>query len=144
MLNVKKLLTKILTWIQNVQNVTTYGDTGKTITIPSGASYQGITYRTITLAANGKYLIVMNGGCGATSGTVTYYTIQTTVASGTASFTNNIRQQTPTSSGGPTSGVGYIETGNSAITLNLQGYLYGSAGGKCTGGWQSTAVIKLK
>lgn len=144
MLDIKKLLTKMLTWMNTLQTVTTYVDSGKTITIASGATYNIYTYRTITLPANGKYIMLMNGGCGVVSGTVTYYSIQTTTASGTPSAANQIRQITPNSSGSHCSGVGYFETGNGAVTINIRGILYGSAGGKCTGGWHSTQVIRLK
>ena len=144
MLNLKKLLTKVLAWINTVQSVTTYADSDKTITIPSGAGFKSYTYRTITLPANGKYILLMNGGCGSVSGTTRYYAIQATIASGTPTVANKLRQQTPSVSGGPNSGVGYFETGNSAVTINIDGILYGEPNGKCTGAWHSTQVIRLK
>lgn len=144
MLNVKKLLTKMLAWMNALQAVTTYADSGKTIAIASGATYNNYKFRTITLPANGKYILLMNGGCGAVSGTVTYYSIQTATASGTPSVANHIRQIVPNSSGSPCSGVGYFETGNGAVTIDIRGILYGSAGDQCTGGWHSTQVIRLK
>lgn len=144
MLNIKKLLTKMLTWINTLQTVTAYADSGRTIEIPTGAGYKSYTYRTITLPANGKYVLLTNGGCGSVSGTVRYYAINTTTASGTPTVANHAGQQTHASSGGHNSGIGYFETGSGAVTININGILYGEPNGKCTGGWHNTQVIKLK
>ena len=142
MMNVKVLLTKVL------QKLKTHDTSLSQIATPITDSMSSVTMAhttytklaQISLPANGKYLIIMNGGCGAVS-SGTYFSLSTYVSSGTASTTWNATQMAPTNAGGQCSGIGYYVTGNAGITVQLRGYLYDS--GSTSGAWGTLAAVQI-
>lgn len=101
---------------------------GNNVSIPS-TSYK--TIASLTLPANGKYIVVARGGCGSGSN-LTNEGCRITTTSGTATEAYDPIQITTASSGGPQCLTGYYVTGSTAITVSFQIYLYGS--GTATGG----------
>ena len=102
---------------------------------------------TLTLPANGKYVVLANGGCGGvnTGTTATYFALSTAVTPSTTAAVPvqwNARQMSPVNGGGPTSIIGYYETAQDC-TLQLHGYLYGTSGGSTSAAWGTLTALRM-
>lgn len=109
----------------------------------SNVSIPRVTYTNlgqVTLPANGKYLIIGEGGCGAASN-ATYFSLSTYTVSGSPTVAWSGTQQAPTNGGGQCSIMAYYATGSASAVIGLRGYLYGN--GSTSGGWGQIVAIRI-
>ncbi len=140
MLNIKKVILKVadtLSRITKAMKQTPITRTWNNITPTAG---QYVTLATLTLPANSNHLIIAGNGNGI--GDAAQNMCRIIVSSGTPSSIFNAGTTSRDSSGNFALAVNYVKTGNTPVTMDVQGYGYsGVTGARLNGSAVAIPIV---